>query len=185
MHKFKILTLFVATIVACSSEEEIKKPDVTFNSNIILEFFIDPTITSASPIDFSASKTIDATQGIDASNLKYVNTIKNYAVDEISFVITQYSGPFDATLKGVVFTTSDDKQIAWGKTVEFAYLNIPSVPNRNYMQPFGYPKDFDELEKKLIANKTQTVKLKGTVSSTPMSFKVFVYVNLIITAEAL
>jgi len=151
--------------------------DVTFEAKLPLEFVINEKAISSTPKQYTYSKTLDATQNADV--LKYKDKIKKITVNKISYVISGYAAGGATVLftKGKLVVASSGKTIA-----EAASVDLLSTAEADLTADLA---GFNELGELLKDDKSETVNLVGTFSSTPVAFTVTAYFQTTITASAL
>ena len=104
--------------------------------------------------------------------------IKKITVNKISYVISGYAAP-----NSVTFTNGKLTVASSGKTIASATsVNLQSTAEADLTADLA---GFNELAELLKADKSETVNLVGTFSSTPVTFKVTAYFHTTITAGVL
>jgi len=154
-----------------------KADEITFEAKLPLEFLINETAVNTGSKSYTYSKTLDATQNAEVA--KYKDKIKKITINKISYKISGYSAP-GAT---VLFTNGKLTIAASGKTIaEAASVNLQSTAEADLTADIA---GFNELADLIKADKSETVNLVGTFSSTPVAFTVTAYFHTTITAEVL
>jgi hypothetical protein len=170
-----LLALLAVSLLSCDLFE--KADNITFEAKLPLEFVVDETATNTGAKSYTYTKTLDATQNADVA--KYKDKIKEFKVNKISYVVSGYSAPGGV----VTFTNGKLKVASSGKTIaEAASVNLQSTAEADLTADTA---GFNELAELLKADKSETVSLAGTFSSTPVKFKVTVYFHTSITAGVL
>ena len=171
-----ICLAFIMSSASCSLFD--KAENINFEAKLPLEFVVDETATNAGAKSYTYSKTLDATQNAEVA--KYKDKIKEIKVNKISYVVSGYSAPGGAV---VTFTNGKLKVASSGKTIaEAASINLQSTVEGDLTADTA---GFNELAELLKADKSETVSLSGTFSSTPVKFTVKVYFHTTITAGVL
>ena len=166
---------FIMSSGSCSLSDKV--PDVTFDAKLPLDFVVNETKISASPISYTDSKTIDATQNADVA--KYKDKIKEIKVNKITYVVSGFS----AGGAVVTFTNGTLSVASSGKTIaSAASVNLQSSTETELTADTA---GFNELALLLKDDKSETVKLGGTFSFAPVAFKVTIYFYTSITAGPL
>lgn len=166
---------FMMSSASCSLLD--KADEVKFEAKLPLEFVVDETAVSKNPVSYSKTQTLDATQNADVA--KYKDKIKEITVNKISYVISGY----DAGGAVVTFTNGKLKVASSGTTIaSAASVNLQSTAEADLTADIA---GFNELAELLKSDKSETVNLSGTFSSTPVKFKVTAYFHTTITASVL
>jgi hypothetical protein len=166
---------FIMSSASCSLFDKVD--DVNFEAKLPLEFVVNETAMSTSPVTYTETKTLDATQNAEVA--KYKDKIKEIKVNKITYVVSGYS----ASGAVVTFTNGTLKVASSGKTIaSAASVNLQSTAEAELTADTA---GFNELGQLLKADKSETIQLQGTFSSTPVAFKVTVYFHTTITAEVL
>ena len=153
-----------------------KADEITFEAKLPLEFVINETAVNAGSKSYTYSKTLDATQNAEVA--KYKDKIKEIKVNKISYVISGYAAPTPVTFTNGKLTVASS-----GKTIASATsVNLQSAAEADLTTDIA---GFNELAELLKADKSETVNLVGTFSSTPVAFKVTAYFHTTITAGVL
>ena len=165
---------FIMSSASCSLFDKVD--DVNFDAKLPIEFVVNETAVSQTAKAYTDTKTLDATQNSDVA--KYKDKIKEFKVNKITYVISGYVAP-----NAVTFTNGALSVVSSGKTLATATsVNLQSTAETDLTADTA---GFNELAALLKADKSETVKLTGTFSSTPVAFKVTVYFYTTITAEVL
>ncbi|MBK5279701.1 MAG: hypothetical protein JJE09_12650 [Bacteroidia bacterium] len=166
---------FMMSSASCNLSDKVD--DIKFDAKLPLEFPINEEAISSAPKSYNYTKTLDATQNADV--VKYKDKIKEFKVNKIAYVISGYSAPGGA----VTFTNGTLSIASSGKTIASATsVNLQSTAETELTADTA---GFNELAELLKADKSETVKLTGTFSSTPVAFTVTAYFYVTITAEVL
>ena len=166
---------FIMSSASCSLFDKVE--DITFEAKLPLEFLVNETAESLSPVTYSKSQTLDAAQNADVA--KYKDKIKEIKVNKITYVISDYSasGAVVTFSNGLLSVASSGKTIASATSV-----NLQSTAEAELTADTA---GFNELAQLLKADKSETIKLGGTFSRTPVAFKVTAYFHTTITAGVL
>lgn len=165
---------FIMSSASCSLFDKVE--DITFEAKLPLEFLVNETAVSQNPVTYSKSQTLDAAQNADVA--KYKDKIKEIKVNKITYVISDYSASGVVTFtNGLLSVASSGKTIASATSV-----NLQSTAEAELTADTA---GFNELAQLLKADKSETIKLGGTFSKTPVAFKVTAYFHTTITAGVL
>ena len=165
-----------ACIMSSGSCLSDKVEDIKFDVKLPLEFVVNEAKLSSVPETYTYTKTIDATQNAEVA--KYKDKIKEFKVNKITFVVSDYVAP-----NVVTFTNGALSAASSGKTIaSAASVNLQSSTETELTADTA---GFNELALLLKDDKSESVKLKGTFSTTPVAFKVTVYFYTTITAGVL
>ena len=165
---------FIMSSASCSLFDKVE--DITFEAKLPLEFVVNETAVSQNPVTYSKSQTLDAAQNADVA--KYKDKIKEIKVNKITYIISDYSASGVVTFtNGLLSVASSGKTIASATSV-----NLQSTAEAELTADTA---GFNELAQLLKADKSETIKLGGTFSKTPVAFKVTAYFHTTITAGVL
>ena len=166
---------FIMSSASCSLFD--KAENINFEAKLPLDFVVNETAVSKNPVSYSKTQTLDATQNAEVA--KYKDKIKEIKLNKITYVVSAY----DAGGAVVTFTNGKLKVASSGKTIaEAASINLQSTVEGDLTADTA---GFNELAELLKADKSETVSLSGTFSSTPVKFTVKVYFHTTITAGVL
>lgn len=164
-------TLIVAGLLS-SCDLFDKVDDVSFNS--VFEKSL--TVDNAGAGTYSDAIILDATA--DPEINKYKDKITALVVNSITYRVSNYDGPVDATFNGdMLFGTNGTLG-----TIAIEGLSLSSTTEQELQ--FSQS-EIDAIGAQLKDNNTVTVTMAGTFSDGPVSFVVTVKVDATITADAL
>ena len=176
----KSITLNIALIFAvvityssCSLFEDLD--DVSFDTEVPVEFFINETEENPAGKAYSATEFLDLTSDPDVE--EYASKIKDIKVNKITYFIYGVSDPGVNLSGGSLMISSTNKTIA---TLANQGI-IESASGELSIDSEG----FKELSTRLKNNKSETIKLQGNLSETPISFAVEFVFYVTVTADAL
>jgi hypothetical protein len=169
------LALIASTFQGCDLFDT--AGDVTFDVDLPLDFVVNETAVSASAKSYSSMKTLKATDNADV--MKYKDNIKSVKLNKITYVISDYAAP-----QSQVVTFTNGSLQALGKTLaSAASIDLQSTTKAELTNIDNAA--FDEFAKQIKDNKEVDVTFAGTLSSTPVAFKIKAYFNVSITANAI
>ncbi len=172
-HLFSIvLLLAIGTFSSCDLIE--KADDVSFETDLPLEFQINETAVSPTGKDYSASKMLSASSDPDVA--KYASKIKEFKINRITYTISPGANP-----NTVTFTNGTLK--AGTKTL--ATITSASLSNTSEIDLTSDPAGFTELATKLQGDLQEEITLTGRLSQTPVAFVVTFKFYVTVTANAL
>lgn len=168
-----MLGVLALSVFSCDLFEA---PDVHFDAKLPLDFVVNEGKVSSTPVDYSDTETIDATDNADVA--KYKDKIKDFKVNRVTYEISDYAAPGPVT-----FTNGKLSVASSGKTIaSAASVNLTSTAETDLNADTD---GFNELAERLKEDKSETIALSGTFSSTPVAFKVRAYFYVTITAKPL
>lgn len=167
------ILLTLCTLSSCSLFD--KMDDISFDTELPLEFVIDEQDNNSNGKDYSTVKTLDATY--DPEVIKYANKIKEFKINKITYSISA------VTPNGVTF--SNGKLIVSSSNRTIALANNISIASVSNVELTKDPGGFNELASMLLANKQADVKLDGRFNSTPIKFTVSCKFYVTVTANTL
>jgi len=169
-----MIALLAAGVSSCDLFGE--ADDISFDAELPLEFVVDEKMVSSSPVNYTKTKTIDATSNPDVA--KYKDKIKDFKVNKVTYTISGYVAPNVVTFSnGKLSVASSGKTIASATSVD--------LTNSAETELNADVDGFNALAERLKIDKSETVTLSGTFSSTPVAFVVTAKFYVTITADAL
>jgi len=168
-----LISTVVITYSSCSLFEDLD--DVSFDTEFPIEFIINETETNPEGKTYSATEFLDLTSDPDVE--EYANKIKDIKVTKITYFIYGVSDPGVNFSGGSLMISSTNKTIA-------------TLPNQVIVESASGElsidsEGFKELSTRLKNNKSETIKLQGNLSETPISFGVEFVFYVTVTADAL
>jgi len=167
-----VILLFFSFFFACDKIEELTSWDL--NTEAGIDFDVD--ITENDPTTFSTSFSLSLTDNPDISD--YINKIKEYKVNKVTYQIMSYSSPVanDVLLTG---------------TLKLGTINIfLDKVNLQEMYMMGNTATLDltdqelvDLAKTLESNKSVSGSLAGEVTDRPVYFLIYVEFDLTLRIE--
>ena len=167
------ILLTLCTLSSCSLFD--KMDDISFDTELPLEFVIDEQDNNSNGKDYSIVKTLDATN--DPEVMKYANKIKEFKINKITYSISAVTPNGVTFSNGKLIVSSSNRTIALANNI-----SIASVTNVELTADAG---GFNELASMLLANKQADVKLDGRFNSTPIKFTVSCKFYVTVTANTL
>lgn len=170
----KFAFLMCLTIVSsCSLFEDLD--DVSFDSDVTLEFYVNETEAIPGGATYVDQAVLDITSDPDVA--EYADKIKDVKVNKITYRITGLTESGITFSNGSLMTVSNSKVIA-------TLTNLPLTESAT--GDFTVDTDgFSQLSAKLKNLESENILLQGTLSETPIAFKVECIFNVTVTANAL
>lgn len=160
-------------ISSCGLFDDLK--EISFDADLPVEFFIDENESNPTGKSYSEEQLLDLTADPDIS--EYASKIRDVKVNSVSYRIYNVDGDGVQFSGGSLVTKSNNKTIATVTNVSVSeFVNGDFVIDAT---------GFSELSTRLKNNKSETIRLQGTLSETPISFRVEITFNVTITAEVL
>ncbi len=167
---------FIMSSASCDLLD--KADEITFEAKLPLAFVVDEKAVNTGSKSYTYAKTLDALQNAEVA--KYKDKIKKITINKITYVVSGYSAPGGAV---VTFTNGKLTVASSSKTIaEAASVNLTSTAEATLTADIA---GFNELADLIKADKSETVNLVGTFSSTPVAFTVTAYFHTTITAGVL
>ena len=169
---FKNIGLILIFFIAFGCGEDLTQFNI--NSNLSEEIAVNIS-EEEQTIEYSAS--IDATE--DSDILQNLDHIKSYQIEQISFSITDYSGPDTANLTGTLSVGNANQSFS----ADIQSLNIKLFADADYTIAL----DADQLvalESILLASNKLDISFTGSVSEVPVSFVLTVTAKTKVTVDA-
>ena len=166
-----ILVAFVLT--GCDLFD--KADDIGFDRKLPLVFVINEGNISADPVTYSETEILNALN--DDEITKYANKIKQIKLNKITYKIENYSAPEE-----VVFSDGS-LQINAGKAL--ATITSLTLQNTEEADVVTDPLSFEDFAAQLKDDKQISINMQGTLSKTPVTFKLTAYFHVTVTAEVL
>lgn len=172
-----VSALFVVGLMA-SCDLFDKADDISFST----EFDESISVSNAEG-SYSSSITLDATT--DPEVAKYKEKIQNIELNEVTYTVSNYVGPDDATFTGdILFGVAGD--IDKLGSVSISGLNLSDASTSGDEMDLNLSQDeVNAVALQLKDDKTVLVTMAGEFSDGPVSFIVTVKVDAKITADAL
>lgn len=170
-----VSALFVVGLMA-SCDLFDKADDISFST----EFDKSLTVDNAGKGSYSDQITLDATT--DPEVAKYKEKIQNIELNDVTYKVSNYTGPDDATFSGdVLFGVNGDLG-----SVSISGLNLSDASSSGDEMDLDLSQDeVNAVAAQLKNDKTVLVTMAGEFSDGPVSFVVTVKVDAKITADAL
>ncbi|MBX2971393.1 MAG: hypothetical protein KF803_18650 [Cyclobacteriaceae bacterium] len=170
----KFAFLMCLTIVSsCSLFEDLD--DVSFDSDVTLEFYVNETEAIPGGATYVDQAVLDITSDPDVA--EYADKIKDVKVNKITYLVTGLTESGVTFSNGSLMTVSNSKMIA-------TLANLPLTESATGDFVIN-SEGFSQLSSKLKNLESETILLQGTLSETPIAFKVECIFNVTITANAL
>lgn len=171
-HLFPIFILLaLGSLSSCDLFD--KADDISFDTELPLEFVIDETQINPNGKDYTVTKVLDASSDPDVA--KYANKIKEFKVNRITYSIS------GVTPSGVTFNNGklkvDNKTLASAGNV-----NITSASDVELTTDAA---GINDLASRLLGNKQAEVALAGSFTSTPIKFTLSCKFYVTVKADAL
>jgi hypothetical protein len=167
------LLFALGTISSCDLLS--KADNISFEAELPLAFNVDEEAISSGSVTYTDSQLLDANSDPDVA--KYASKIKEFTVNRITYRISGASDP------SVLFTNGTLKIVSNGKTI--ATASSVSLSNTAETELNADTAGFNELASALLNDKQEMVQLQGTLSKTPIAFKVDFTFYVTIKASAL
>jgi len=170
-----VSALFVVGLMA-SCDLFDKADDISFST----EFDESITVNDAPAGSYSDQITLDATT--DPEVAKYKEKIQNIELNEVTYKVSNYVGPDDATFTGdVLFGTNGTLG-----SVSISAVNLSDASNSGDEMELDLSQDeVNAVAAQLKDDKAVLVTMAGEFSDGPVSFVLTVKVDAKITADAL
>lgn len=154
-----------------------KVDDVTFEGVLPLEFVINEPATSADPVTYTATKTLNALENDEIN--KYRNKLKEIKLTGISYAIENYDAPGQVTFSdGVLKVGAAEKTLAAVPSIELENTPETELTSLNLDGVSEFANDLDD-------DQAVEIRMSGVLSSTPVAFKLRVKFHVSVTAEVL
>src|SRR5215213_3090874 len=157
------LALIASTFTGCDLFD--KADDVKLDTTLPLEFLVNEQAVNPGGKQYASTKTLNALDNADVA--KYKDKIKEIKLNRITYIISDYSGTSSVTftngsLNAVSKTLATATSVNLQSSAETELTNIDQA-------------GFDEFAKQIKANKQVDVTVAGTLSATPVAFKITAY----------
>lgn len=170
-----VSALFVVGLMA-SCDLFDKADDISFST----EFDESITVNNASEGSYSSSITLDATT--DSEVAKYKEKIQDITLNEITYKVSGYNGPDNATFTGDVLF-GDNGNLG---SVSITAINLKTASDSGDEMELDLSQDeVNAVAAQLKDDKAVKVTMAGEFSNGPVSFVITVKVDAKITADAL
>ncbi|MBX2963073.1 MAG: hypothetical protein KF687_11220 [Cyclobacteriaceae bacterium] len=168
-----VFLAFFVLLSSCGLFDDLK--EVTFDAEIPVDFVINETASNPTGKDYSSEQLLDITSDPDVA--EYASKIKDVHVNSITYYVYNLDGSGIFFSGGSIVTKSNNKTIA-------TLANLPLIESAEgafVMDAEG----FNQLSARLKDNKSETIRLEGNLSATPVAFYVQCRFHVSITAEVL
>ena len=177
MKSKQIFLVFL--VIACTpfySCDALKKlADVNFDIVASVPYTVNETTVNPTGKSYTDSRLLDVSSDPDVA--QYASKLKKFKLNKITYTVT------DANPNTVLFTNGSLIVVSSGKTLATASsINLSSSTETELTADIA---GFNDLASKLLANKKETIKMMGTLSSTPVTFTLTLKFYLTTTASAL
>lgn len=179
-----VCILFLMSNASCELFDKVD--DVTFNVVLEHPFVVDEQLNSnGSPVPYSDNEIVDAAK-VSSEFAQYKDKIQNITVNKITYVVSDYAAPNGAT---VTFSNgqlgfSAESSSASSIVASLAFQDIQAAQGTEHTLNINQA-GLDEIAAILKDNKIVRLFSSGTLSSTPVAFKVRVKLDCTLTADAL
>lgn len=167
-----VLLLSIGTFSSCDLIE--KADDVSFDTDLPLEFQINETAVNPTGKDYSASKLLSASTDPDVA--KYASKIKEFKINRITYTISPGANPNTVTFTNGVLKAG---------TQTLATVTSASLSNTSEIDLTADTAGFNDLAAKLKGDLQEEITLTGRLSQTPVAFNVTFKFYVTVTANAL
>ncbi len=154
-----------------------KVDDVTFEGVLPLEFVINEPATSEIAVTYTDTKILNALENDEIN--KYKSKLKEIKLTGISYEIEGYDAPVDVTFSdGLLQVGSNQKTL----------VAVPSIALENTPETDLSSLNLDgvnEFARDLDGDQAVEIRMNGTLSSTPVAFRLLVKFRVSVTAEVL
>lgn len=172
---------FMGSSLSCGLFDKVD--DVTFNIELDHTFVInEQNDSNGQPVTYSAEDVIDATQNSEFA--KYQDKIKEITITEVVYTVSDYSAPGSVTFSNGQGSFSANTGSAPFASASLAIQNIQASVGGSFTLNLDQS-GLNAIAQQLKDVKTVSMKVSGTLSSTPVAFKVPVTLKCKITANAL
>lgn len=170
-----VMAIFIAGLIS-SCDVFDKVDDVSFSTN----FQESIQITDAPEGSYSKSVTLDATTDPEVD--RYKDKIKGIELNKITYKVSGYNGPSDATFSGdMLFGTNGSLG-----SVAISGLNLNTASSSGVETELDLSQqEVDAVANQLKSDKAVVVTMAGNFSKGPVTFLLTVKVDAKITADAL
>ncbi|MBX2966734.1 MAG: hypothetical protein KF845_11340 [Cyclobacteriaceae bacterium] len=166
------LALFLITS-SCGLFDDLQ--EISFDGEIPVNFFVNETADNPDGKAYSAEQLLDIKDDPDIA--EYASKIKDVKVNSVTYYVYDLAG------SGVIFSGGSIVSLSNNKTVA-TLTNLPLVESANGNFSIDNT-GLNELSTRLKNNKSETIRLQGNLSKTPVSFYVECRFHVTITADAL
>lgn len=154
-----------------------KVDDVTFEGVLPLEFVIDENLESDEPVVYSDAEILNALE--DDEIEKYKDKIKSITLNRITYEITDYEAP------GTVGFSNGSLKIG-ASNKKLVAVSVAALTNKPETDLQDFESDAVEIFANALKNDKQvTVMLDGTLSTTPVAFRLKTKFYVTVVAEVL
>lgn len=155
------------------------KADVNFDIKLKQDFIVAET-ASATNVTKSYEAVLDASANADFA--KYKNKLKDMKINKITYQVTGYATtlPNAVSFSAGTFSVDGTTLVTQG-TTDLKAVNGAAEVEVTSLNPSGV----SALVAKLKTDGKATVKASGTLSATPVAFKLTAYYYVTVTANAL
>jgi len=172
---FSFILLIIGTFHSCDEVEELATFDITQDFNTTINVNL-PEDSQGQPQSWSQSSSIDiASNEVVQENL---DRIEDVTVNSLSFQISNFSGPADATVTDA--TLSFDNTV-----INLDPILLEEADANNTVFVVGDATTYDAIAQYLEDNQVISPVINATVSSTPVVFDVIINLDVTFTAEGL
>ena len=181
-RKLSFSALIVSSFLISSCDLLDKADDVNFDTT--LEETINISEQDAGTnVAYSETITLDATTDPDIN--EYKNKITGFTVKKVSYQITGYDGPSNATFSGTVsFGDASTTTPTVAATISNLNFQTANAGQTIFDLPVSQA-DIDKIGNLLKDDKAVKIYLNGTLSATPLYSNVRVILEVSVKADAL
>ena len=175
-----LLALITTLFTACDLFD--KADDVSFDATVD-ERVIVTEENEGTNVSYTKIVTLDATADPDIN--KYKNKISGFTIKKVSYQITNFNGPEDATFSGT---------LSFGEAAQTTPTVAATITNLNLQEAFNASQvlelpinqgDIDAIAGMLKDDKAVKLYLDGLLSATPMTCTIKVILDVTVKADAL
>lgn len=173
LKTLSVLFLTAVLLTGCDWFDDVD--NVTFQVVLPVSYEISESTPSDEPVTYSKTKILNALDNAEIE--KYKNKISEIKLNKITYVIENYDGA-----EGVTFTDGSLK--ASGKTLAtVASIDLENTPETELTAINSA--SLTEFANQIKNDKEVEVEMGGTISSTPVYFKITAYFHVTVQAEVL
>ncbi|MBA4145812.1 MAG: hypothetical protein C0523_08620 [Cytophaga sp.] len=184
MKKFSLFLLAISALILPSCSLFDKVDDVNFDVKLYQTMNVSVTTSSSSPVTLEQNQILDATTNADIA--KYGSKIKGYTINKITYTISDYSsGPNAVTFSnGKLSFGAAGASSTVAATITSADLKALSTSGAESQLSIDQA-GLATISDLLLKNSEVQVTASGTLSSTPVAFKVNTTIYVTVKADAL
>ncbi len=168
-----VLVVSLSFISSCGLLDDLD--EISFDTEVTLDFFVNETESFPEGATYVDQALLDITSDPDVA--EYADKIKDVKVNKITYVVT------DLTHSGITFSNGKLTTVSNNKVIA-TLVNLPLTEFATGDFTID-AEGFSLLSARLKNLETETILLQGTISETPIAFKVECIFDITITAEVL